>query len=103
MGLESEKKSGESKECYLEQLPLLQGATNRNKIFLDSSGDIFYKLENKKEQEHYKIIDTFRKELEQKGVMFPTLLETRQITSDEGLYVGVTRIPNFHAFDIAEH
>ena len=103
MGLESGKKPGGSKEDDLERLPLLQGATNRNKIFLDSSGDIFYKLENKKEQEHYKIIDTFRKELEQKGVMFPTLLETRQITSDEGLYVGVTRIPNFHAFDIAEH
>src|SRR3990167_5465034 len=103
MGLESGKKPGGSKEDDLERLPLLQGATNRNKIFLDSSGDIFYKLENKKEQEHYKIIDTFRKELEQKGVMFPTLLETRQITSDEGLYVGATRIPNSHAFDTTVH
>jgi len=103
MGLESGKKPGGSKEDDLERLPLLQGATNRNKIFLDSSGDIFYKLENKKEQEHYKIIDTFRKELEQKGVIFPNLLETKQITDDGRLYVGVTRIPDFHAFDIAEH
>lgn len=93
-----------SVEIDLAQLRPLEGATNKNTIYLDASGSVFYKLHSEKERANYTIIEKFRAHFEQKNIYFSKLVHAK-VTDQKGgtLYLGISKIPSFHSYDISEH
>ncbi len=80
----------------------LTGGTNRNPVFSIYEGLIIYKPESEQELNNYKIVNKYRQKLQERGVCFPVLLQTKDLNSVPGYFAQIS-LPFFQPFTIEEH